>query len=192
MRTFLRGSALCVLLALIVSVPSPGSAGQTLQAVPSEPAQIMWEPDESAWSQASKDQVMKIIGDLQAEIAEINRLGAMGQLSDKAVEGIAKLHGKNGTFVAPNGKIHLGNKNIKKLFHSGRARIKNFQIRLRFVYAKEFTEVFNKKNGLPQDAVHSLIFVFSSSYMYDDKQVDPPSTAECTHVRLCECDRGRG
>jgi len=182
MKPWIRSLAVAI-VSLTLLLISTGGCRMKESGV--KPPLIVWEPGE--WSEASKGQVLKIISDVQEELANINKLGTSQELPDVAIDKIKDLHGKNGFFTAHDGKVHGGAENIKAHLNDNKSHIKKFQIQLKVVCAKEFTDRFNNPATQPEEVVHSLIFIFSSTYEYDGKTVDPLSTATCPHVKLCEC-----
>jgi hypothetical protein len=166
-----------------------GSMSQTARPVKPPLPTIMWEPDVSHWSPASRTQVMNIIAGLQQRI---DAIPSKVPVTPAIVGQIAATYGANGNFTGADGWTYKGSEEIaaylNKVLIPG--HLADFRIEIKFVYAKEFTERLNKGKEA-QDVVHSLYFVFSNAFMLNARIVDPPGSTNCPHIRICECDRSR-
>jgi|GEM_PF-5963332 len=151
---------------------------------------IMWEPENlKDWSVNGKAQVEKTIFDLQNEIA---RLPANGPITAEMIPQIAAIYGANGIMTGYDGKTYRGDREISKYFGQLVAcrTVEDLQIRIKFVYAEEFTRA-KMKDGRDDDVIHSLYYILLCSYRVDVRVVDPLSSTSCGHIRVCDCDRSK-
>jgi hypothetical protein len=174
----------------LLFVSSHASTGQAHLCLNVKLPVILWEPDESAWSQPSKAQVLTIIDRMQKIIDKIQSKGPF----DKATIGdIVLAYGANGIMSGAEGWTLRGNRQIATYFSNllRNSKVSDFKIEIKFVYAKEFTERFNDTKTPADAVVHSVYFVFSNSYSLDGRPVYSGGSTNCPHIKGCDCSNGK-
>ena len=183
---------LAVLLTTVVFAGAPGQMAEKQESMEATklPWPVMWEPEFSQWNPKSRAQVVKIVSDLQKLIESIP---IKVPLAQGTIPQIAAIYGGNGIFTGHDGVTYRGEREIALYLKSLIAghKVSDFGIKIKFVYAKEFTDVLNDPHGLPDDVIHSVYFILSSSFMLDGRIVDPPGSTNCPHIRVCDCIRNK-
>jgi hypothetical protein len=174
------------------------SAGRAVTNRPDQPRaeamkgpMILWEPEDlKAWSEPGVAQVQHIVQQLQEDI---DKIPPAGPLTKDMIARIAAIYGANGIMTGHDGETYRGSREIAMYlsYLTLCRKVTDFRIQIKLVYAKEFTAVAKNLRGSDDDIIHSLYFILSTSYKIDGVPVDPLSSTECPHVRICECDRSR-
>jgi hypothetical protein len=156
--------------------------------LPSSFDEIVWKPlNEDAWSPDGRNQVLKIITQMEGKLKDANEGGKLGK---DGTEAIMKVFGRNGTFVGHDGETYHGGKKIKKYFDKivsdPDRSLSNIQFKLEVVYAEEFD--WNRDGGGADDPLHPIYFVISCAYYLDGVRYDPPGSTHCVHIRSCDCE----
>jgi hypothetical protein len=122
----------------------------------------------------------------------INKIPPRVPLTPGLIAEVTALYGPNGILTGHDGLTYRGDREISMYFHQLICchKVEDLKIEIKFVYAKEFTERAKNPNGSPEDIIHSLYFILSCSYRLDGQFVDPPSSTDCPHSRMCECSYG--
>ena len=149
---------------------------------------IVWKPlDQTKWSRDGRDQVLKIIAQMEEKLAKAS---GSGKLEKDGTKAIGDAFGRNGTFVGHDGETYHGGKKIKKFFDKivsdPDRSLTSIQFKLEVVYAEEFD--WNKDESGADDPLHPIYFVISCSYFLDGVRYDPPGSTHCVHIRSCDCE----
>ncbi len=161
--------------------------------IPVETRYIQWMPENlSEWSENGEQQVRNIIEKVEGRVAAINGIATMD--ADQIAK-IEELFGNNGKLNTHDGKTKRTGRKIAQHFEKelqDGTVITDFQVRIEYILAYELTHMVIKEPKLDEDIIHSVYFIFSSSYTRDDGRgkikIDPPGSTSYIHTRLCSDD----
>jgi hypothetical protein len=190
MKTCLRVLGMASLLVAFVSLT--GQEGKTTQSVTQLGADklvvIIDPPDVKNW-EGGIQYVNDYVGDLQARLG---KLVLPGPLTHAMVPYIVAVYGDNGNFTGHDGVTYRGVREISVYLDTliGCHKITNFKIELKVVYAKQIPPALRIDRG-DDTVLHNIYFIYSCSFLLDGRLIDPLGSTNCTHVKVCECDRGK-
>ena len=186
-RFWILGIGLMVLgVVFLVSSLSMGQAPGAARTANLKPL-MSWDPGDTkcTWSKVSENQLTSLIDAVQKKI-EV--LSSRAPLSATTISQIADLYGQNGTFTTLDGLTLRGEREIVMYFQPLLAcrHVTDFKIVTKYIYAKEFTDTFNRGNWKPEDVLQTVYFVFDNSFVLDGQPVSLPGATVYRHRGSCD------
>lgn len=190
MKTWIRVLGIASVLLAFVSLtgqePTPGQRMTQLGA--DRLIVIIDPPDVKDW-EGGIQYVKEYVGDLQARLG---KLVLPGPLTHEMVPHIVAVYGDNGNFTGHDGVTYRGVREISVYLNTliSCHKITNFKIELKVVYAKQIPPALRIDRG-NDTVVHNIYFIYSCSFLLDGHLIDPLGSTNCSHVKVCECDRSK-
>jgi hypothetical protein len=141
------------------------------------------------WEESGVRYVRDYLKDLGARLG---KLVIPGPLTHDMVPEIVAIYGDNGNFTGHDGVTYRGVREISVYLNSllDCHKITDFRIEPKVVYAKQIPPHLRIDKG-DFTVIHSIYFIFSCTFLVDGRLIDPLGSTDCTHVKMCECPKGK-